>query len=315
MQEKLTDRERTIFNMLLEGISPKEIAYKLDRSYSAVDFHRSNIYKKLGVHSIRELRVKYSFAGQYAKAASSVESQTAFTANKKTKRFRRLILLGLLVFVISELFVWRLLIKPSDSIISDTFDSKITLPDRSAFIARTWDSVYLRAVRFVSHEDDDNSGEIYCSGDYIKLNDIYPAGFDSFLPLGGGIRELRISGYVDKKLERMIIDFQHVKSESSDWRTCTYIGGSPWTNAVGNWTEIGPGNFSVKFAVRRLFDKPISMLPDGEIHVQLVHVLSNIHTANQRPYDFDSGERIPDDIPDGTIMAVIRNLKIEPVLE
>jgi DNA-binding CsgD family transcriptional regulator len=59
MQKKLTKREQNIFEMLLEGYPPKAIAHKLNVVYSTVDYHRNNIYKKLGVKNIQELLVKY----------------------------------------------------------------------------------------------------------------------------------------------------------------------------------------------------------------------------------------------------------------
>ena len=56
----LTDREREIFTMLLKGVAPKEIAHSLKVSYSTVNFHRNNLYRKLGVQSIHELFARYS---------------------------------------------------------------------------------------------------------------------------------------------------------------------------------------------------------------------------------------------------------------
>ena len=55
----LTKREQEIFNLLLDGISPKEIAFSLKIKLPTVIFHQKNIYNKLGVHSINELLVKY----------------------------------------------------------------------------------------------------------------------------------------------------------------------------------------------------------------------------------------------------------------
>ena len=60
MHEKLTPREQDIFDLLLEGLSLKEIAYKLNISYSTADNYRGKIYLKLGVKSIQELYIKYS---------------------------------------------------------------------------------------------------------------------------------------------------------------------------------------------------------------------------------------------------------------
>jgi len=69
MLENLSLREREIFDLLLEGVPPKEIAYKLSITHSTVDFHRTKLYGKLGVHSIRELFAKYStFLQGYGKS-------------------------------------------------------------------------------------------------------------------------------------------------------------------------------------------------------------------------------------------------------
>ena len=51
----LTPREQEICDLLLKGIAPKEIAYKLDLKHSTVVFHRGNLYRKLGIQSIQEL--------------------------------------------------------------------------------------------------------------------------------------------------------------------------------------------------------------------------------------------------------------------
>jgi len=59
MEEKLTSRQREIFDMLIKGVSPKEIAYKLGISYNTYLFHKKEIYQKLGVHSVHDLVVKY----------------------------------------------------------------------------------------------------------------------------------------------------------------------------------------------------------------------------------------------------------------
>ena len=59
MLENLSPREREIFDLLLEGDTAKEITYKLHISIHTVDFHRTNLYDKLGVNSIQELFIKY----------------------------------------------------------------------------------------------------------------------------------------------------------------------------------------------------------------------------------------------------------------
>jgi len=59
----LTDRERELFTMLLNGKSPKEIAYTLKVSFHTIAFHRTNLYRKLGIQSIQELFAKYTELG------------------------------------------------------------------------------------------------------------------------------------------------------------------------------------------------------------------------------------------------------------
>jgi len=54
-----TKREQEIFAMLLKGVSQKEIGYALKISPHTVAFHRSNLYRKLGVGSINEFFAKY----------------------------------------------------------------------------------------------------------------------------------------------------------------------------------------------------------------------------------------------------------------
>ena len=57
--EILTSREREIFTLLLTDKPPKEIASFLKVSYYTVDFHRKNLYRKLGIQSRTELFAKY----------------------------------------------------------------------------------------------------------------------------------------------------------------------------------------------------------------------------------------------------------------
>jgi len=64
MQNKLTSREQEILDMLLKGLTPKEIAFNLNIKYATVDFHRNSLYRKLDVQSIQELFVKYGKAEQ-----------------------------------------------------------------------------------------------------------------------------------------------------------------------------------------------------------------------------------------------------------
>ena len=51
----LTPREREIVQMLAEGKSSKEVAVALNLSVKTAETHRSNIMRKLGLHSVSEL--------------------------------------------------------------------------------------------------------------------------------------------------------------------------------------------------------------------------------------------------------------------
>ena len=51
----LTSREREILQLLAEGKSTKEVACHLNLSVKTAETHRSNIMRKLGLHSVSEL--------------------------------------------------------------------------------------------------------------------------------------------------------------------------------------------------------------------------------------------------------------------
>jgi DNA-binding NarL/FixJ family response regulator len=54
---KLTPREREVVQLIAEGKSSKEVASLLNLSTKTAETHRSNIMRKLGLHSIRDLVV------------------------------------------------------------------------------------------------------------------------------------------------------------------------------------------------------------------------------------------------------------------
>jgi DNA-binding NarL/FixJ family response regulator len=54
---RLTPREREVIQLLAEGKSAKEVASVLNLSTKTAETHRSNIMRKLGFHSIRDLVV------------------------------------------------------------------------------------------------------------------------------------------------------------------------------------------------------------------------------------------------------------------
>ena len=53
----LSTAERSVFNLYLDGKTAQEIAEELFITINTVKFHNGNIYKKLGVSSLKELKV------------------------------------------------------------------------------------------------------------------------------------------------------------------------------------------------------------------------------------------------------------------
>jgi FixJ family two-component response regulator len=53
--ESLTPREQEVISFVTAGLMNKQIAAKLDVSEVTVKFHRSNVMKKMGAHSLAEL--------------------------------------------------------------------------------------------------------------------------------------------------------------------------------------------------------------------------------------------------------------------
>jgi len=62
-RERVTSREREIIQLLCEGRKNREIASALSISIKTVETHRSNVMRKLEVHSISEL-VRYAMRNQ-----------------------------------------------------------------------------------------------------------------------------------------------------------------------------------------------------------------------------------------------------------
>lgn len=71
----LTSREREVVQLLAEGRSTKEVASQLDLSVKTAETHRSNIMRKLGLHSVSEL-VLYAVRNNIIQVAAGVLSST-----------------------------------------------------------------------------------------------------------------------------------------------------------------------------------------------------------------------------------------------
>jgi DNA-binding NarL/FixJ family response regulator len=76
----LTSREREVVQLLAEGKSTKEVACQLNLSVKTAETHRSNIMRKLGLHSVSEL-VLYAVRNQIVQVNVGVTFLSADTAN------------------------------------------------------------------------------------------------------------------------------------------------------------------------------------------------------------------------------------------
>ncbi len=72
----LTSREREVVQLLAEGKSTKEVAVQLNLSVKTAETHRSNIMRKLGLHSVSEL-VLYAVRNNIIQVAAGVPSSAA----------------------------------------------------------------------------------------------------------------------------------------------------------------------------------------------------------------------------------------------
>jgi DNA-binding CsgD family transcriptional regulator len=95
LKNDLTPREQDIFNMLLAGKAPKEIAYELKIAYNTVITHQKNIYRKLEVQNINEFFAKFH----------QPESTSAKKANKRKIVLRLAMAGGILAVIFISLFV------------------------------------------------------------------------------------------------------------------------------------------------------------------------------------------------------------------
>jgi DNA-binding CsgD family transcriptional regulator len=59
LDSSLTEREKGILQLLIKGLSYKEIAGSIFISTETLNSHIKNIYRKLNVHSRSELAARY----------------------------------------------------------------------------------------------------------------------------------------------------------------------------------------------------------------------------------------------------------------
>ncbi|MCL2721836.1 MAG: helix-turn-helix transcriptional regulator [Treponema sp.] len=115
MLEKLTRQEQKVFDMLLEGNSLNDIAFKLNIVYKTVDYHKSNIYRKLNVKNIQEFYFKYGTKKQNDFLVNSNnENEQAAIVQYPVKNLKRLFLPACIVFaaaliiITAIFFIWNI---------------------------------------------------------------------------------------------------------------------------------------------------------------------------------------------------------------
>jgi DNA-binding NarL/FixJ family response regulator len=71
-RNRLTPREREVVQLLAEGKSTKEVATSLGLSVKTAETHRSNIMRKLQLHSVSDL-VLYAVRNNIVHVAQGIE--------------------------------------------------------------------------------------------------------------------------------------------------------------------------------------------------------------------------------------------------
>jgi hypothetical protein len=172
----------------------------------------------------------------------------------------------------------------------------ITVEKGETIKPRSFGKIYLRVNRW---DDKDNgfSGEYWSTGTSIKLSDFY----SKSIKIGD---KIKISGTVDKDIGHFYIEFFRV---GKNWN---WIGSS----SRSPYPEIKSGPFD------KTFDMIVSVSNTnllnneelGEFIVDLSNVIS--YTSLEYP-TMNLYGKIPENIPQGTIIATISNFNISCVSE
>ena len=76
--EGLTQRERQIVRLIAEGNASKEIASRLEISVRTVEAHRTNVMRKLGLHSVGFLATPFGTKSSQAEPALCVRGHSTY---------------------------------------------------------------------------------------------------------------------------------------------------------------------------------------------------------------------------------------------
>jgi hypothetical protein len=161
----------------------------------------------------------------------------------------------------------------------------IAIDGGEVITARSFGTIYLRANRYTFQG---GSGEQWSTGP-ILLSDFFTGTLKTD-------DKIRISGLVDKKLEHAKIDVMRILSNREwEWIGSTSLGLFEIT-----------GSFNNSYSVR-IDDNDVLIKDDGEIIVQLTNEIWYKNSSGVIERNFGT---IPKNIPDGTIMATIRNFSM-----
>jgi DNA-binding CsgD family transcriptional regulator len=100
MRNDLSPRQQELFNMLLRGIPPREIALNLNIAYNTLLYHQKKLYCKLDVHNIQELMARYSQEVKNEPVSVATEQSETITIRKSVLFGTFGLLIGLLIVMI-----------------------------------------------------------------------------------------------------------------------------------------------------------------------------------------------------------------------
>jgi len=100
MRNDLSPRQQELFNMLLKGIPPREIALNLNIAYNTLLYHQKKLYCKLDVHNIQELMARYSHEITDEPSAVATAGSGTITIRKSVLFGTFGVLIGLLIVMI-----------------------------------------------------------------------------------------------------------------------------------------------------------------------------------------------------------------------
>jgi len=282
--ENLTAQQKKLLEMLLKGISPKEIAFNINISYNTFLYHQKQLYRKLNVHSVQELFAKYATeVNNEAVNGTAPEGENNVRKNALFGKWQFL-LLGILTVAVVLLFILMFTRKP------------VAPPVENGHVVKTcnYDKIYLQVNRWGIPSDKPNNyyGEQLADvSRSVKLLD-----FCSFADIKDKMK-IKISGTIDKDIDLSVRIYR--VSINNEW---TWIG----SNYIP-FPKVKSGFFEKTVEINFPDSDPLNNDALGELIVQILQPLWMKNGDTYDGYNFGS---IPANIPNGTIMATISNVTI-----